>query len=188
MEKKRLYVLCISVLPLMICSGLVYSMFSLYMAEVLGARKTQIGLIYMVGSLVGLIFGPYLGKMSDRLGRKPVRMASMASFVLIFVLYSMVKSYVPMYPIQLLEGAAWVAIGAATTAYIADIVPEEKRGWAMGVYQQTLSIGWIIGPAFGGFLSDAIGSRETFLLGAILVAIGFILVAILVKEPGRQKS
>lgn len=58
----------------------------------------------------------------------------------------------------------------------------------MGVYQQTVSVGWMIGPVFGGFLSDVIGFRQTFLLGAILVAIGFVLVLLLVKEPHRQQG
>jgi MFS family permease len=188
MEKKRLYVLCACVLPLMICSGLVYSMFSLYMSEVLGAPRSQIGLIYMVGSLVGLLCGPLLGKASDRFGRKPVILGSMASFALIFVLYFRAQGYLAVYGIQVLEGAAWVAIGAAVTAYIADIVTEDKRGWAMGVYQQTISVGWMIGPAFGGFLSEVIGFRTIFLVGAILEAIGLILVLFLVKESRRQES
>ena len=186
MEKKRLYVLCACVLPLMICSGLVYSMFSLYMGEVLGAPRSQIGLIYMVGSLVGLLFGPLLGKAADRYGRKPVILASMASFALIFVLYFKAPGYQVVYGIQVLEGAAWVAIGAAITAYIADIISAEKRGWAMGVYQQTISVGWMIGPAFGGFLSEVIGFRTIFLVGAILEVVGFILVLFLVKESRRQ--
>lgn len=92
------------------------------------------------------------------------------------------------YPIQILEGAAWVTMGAATTAYMADTISAEKRGWAMGVYQQTMSVGWMIGPAFWGFLSDIIGSRTTFLLGAVLVGIGFVLVSLLVKEPQRQRG
>ena len=188
MEKKRLYILCGCVLPLMICSGLVYSMFSLYMVEVLGASKTQIGLIYMVGSAVGLLFGPFIGKLSDRFGRKPVILTSMASFILIFFLYANVGDYLVVYPIQILEGFAWVAISAAGTAYIADIITADKRGWAMGVYQQTVSVGWMIGPAFGGFLSDIIGFRMTFILGAILVTIGFILVLFLVKEPERGEK
>jgi MFS family permease len=186
MEKRKLYILCACALPLMICSGLVYSMFSLYMADVLGAPRNQIGLIYMVGSLVGLIFAPLLGKVSDCFGRKPVILGAMASFALIFVLYFRAQGYLVVYGIQVLEGAAWVAIGAAVTAYIADIVTEEKRGWAMGVYQQTVSIGWVIGPAFGGFLSEVIGFRTIFLVGGVLAAIGFILVLLLVKEPRRQ--
>jgi len=186
MERKRLYILCACILPLMICTGLVYSMYSLYLAEVLGAPKSHIGLIYMVGAAVGLVFGPFLGRLSDRLGRKPVILAAMGSFVLIFILYATIRRYELVYPIQILEGAAWVAIGATATAYIADIVAHEKRGWAMGVYQQTVSVGWMIGPAFGGFLFELIGSRHTFLLGAILVIVGFILVLVLVKEPQRQ--
>jgi MFS family permease len=112
----------------------------------------------------------------------------MASFTLVFVLYFRAQGYRVVYGIQVLEGAAWVAIGSAITAYIADIVTEDKRGWAMGVYQQMTSIGWMIGPAFGGFLSEAIGSRTIFLVGAILVAIGFILVLFLVKESHSQRN
>jgi len=163
-------------------------MFSIYMAELLGAKKTQIGLIYMVGSLVGLLFGPLLGKFSDRFGRKLVILCSMASFVIVFILYSIVQGYQVVYPIQVLEGISWVAFGAATVAYIADIIASEKRGWAMGVYQQTMSVGWMIGPAFGGFLSDIIGFRMTFVLGAVLVGMGFILVLLLVKEPVRRQD
>lgn len=188
MEKKKLYILCACVLPLMICSGLVYSMFSLYMSDVLGAPRRQIGLIYMVGSLVGLLCAPLLGNVSDRFGRKPVILGSMASFVLVFILYFRAQGYLVVYGIQVLEGAAWVAIGSAISAYIADIATENKRGWAMGVYQQMTSIGWMIGPAFGGFLSEIIGFREVFLVGAILVAVGFILVLFLVKESRHKPS
>jgi DHA1 family tetracycline resistance protein-like MFS transporter len=103
MGRKKLYILCGCVLPLMICSGLVYSMFSLYMGDVLGAPRTQIGLIYMVGSAVGLIFSPLLGKISDRFGRKPVILGTMDAFATIFVLYYRVQGYMPVYGIQLLE-------------------------------------------------------------------------------------
>lgn len=188
MGKKQLYILCACLLPLMICSGLVYSMFSLYMADVLNVDKGQIGLIYMVGSAVGLFFGPYIGKLADRIGRKPVIMMAMASFVFTFIFYSQVTNYIWVYPIQLLEGSAWVAIGASASAFIADTISAERRGWAMGVYQQTISVGWMIGPAFAGFLSEIIGFRVTFLLGAGLIVIGFILVIFLVKEPERKTN
>ena len=187
MEKKRLYILVACGLPLMVCSGLVYSMFSLYMFDVLETPKTQIGLIYMLGSAVGLLFGPFLGNLSDRFGRKPIILASMASFVATFVLYAFVRHYVWVYPIQVLEGTAWVAISAADTAYISDIISEEKRGWAMGVHQQMISVGWMIGPAVGGFLSDIVGFRNVFIIGATLVTIGFTMAFFLVKESHPRR-
>ena len=186
MEKKRLYILCACILPLMICSGLVYSMFSLYMCEVLGAPRTHIGLIYMVGSLVGLLCGPLLGRMADRFGRRPVILGSMAAYVPIFLAFFVTRDYMAIYAIQAFEGAAFVAISAAITAYIADVITAEKRGWAMGVYQQTISLGWVIGPALGGFLSEITGFRTIFLVAAIVSATGFILVLLLVKEPQRR--
>jgi predicted MFS family arabinose efflux permease len=112
----------------------------------------------------------------------------MASYPVIFLLFFVTRGYLVMYAIQALEGAAFVAIAAAITAYIADTITAQKRGWAMGVYQQTISLGWVIGPAFGGFLSEVIGFRTIFLVSAIIAAIGFILVLFLVKEPHRQQN
>jgi len=187
-ERKRIYTLCLCILPLMVCSGLVYSMFSLYLFEVVKLTKTQIGLLYMVGSAMGLFFGPMLGRLSDRFGRKPVILACLASFAVIFVGYALGRSYAILFPIQILEGTTWVAIGAASTAYIADSISSSNRGWAMGVYQQVASVGWVIGPAVGGFLSDAIGSSTTFLMGAALVAVGLVLALFFVKEPERKPA
>jgi MFS transporter, DHA1 family, tetracycline resistance protein len=162
-------------------------MFSLYMSDVLHVDRGQIGLIYMLGSAVGLFFGPFIGKLADRYGRKPIILISMGCFIFTFVFYSQVTNYIWVYPIQLLEGTAWVAIGASASAFIADTISADRRGWAMGVYQQTISVGWMIGPAFAGFLSEVIGFREVFLLGAGLIVIGFVLVIALVKEPERNK-
>jgi len=182
MERKRLYILCACIFPLMVCSGVIYSMFSLYLFKILEVRESQIGLIYMCGSLAGFSFVPLIGNLADRRGRKVVIIASIASFALIFLLYSFVRNYKFVYGIQALEGASWVAIGAAANAYIADIVSPEKRGWAMGIYQRTMSLGWIIGPAVAGFLFEILGFQTTFLIGAIVTCLSIIPTLILVKE------
>ncbi|RLI13722.1 MAG: MFS transporter, partial [Candidatus Hecatellales archaeon] len=62
--KKRLYTFYISVLPLMVCSGMVYSVLAIYISE-LGASKTEIGMIYMTGSAVGALISPMVGRVSD---------------------------------------------------------------------------------------------------------------------------
>ena len=185
MRMKELYVLCFSIFPLMLCSGMVYSILSLYIVG-LGATKTQIGLIFMVGSAAGAIFAPILGKMSDKIGRRPILIISMAGFLVAFFLYSMIGSFVYAFPIQALEGFTWAAMGVTVTAYIADITPEEKRGWAMGIYSRTWYMGWIAGPVLGGYMADTIGFQPTFVVGSMLVAFGFLLMLLYVKESKRQ--
>ncbi len=182
MEKKQLYILCACIFPLMVCSGMIYSMFSLYLFKVLEAPESRIGLIYTCGSLAGFLFAPPIGNLADKWGRKVVIIASIASFALIFSLYSFVGNYKFMYGIQALEGTSWVAIGAAANAYIADIISPEKRGWAMGIYQRTMSLGWIIGPAVAGFLFEVLGFRTTFLIGAGITWLSIAPTLIFVKE------
>lgn len=186
MEKKRLYILCACLFPLMICSGIIYSMFSLYLFKVLGVQESRIGLIYMCGSIAGFAFAPVMGSLADRKGRKLVIIASIVGFALVYLCYSLVGSYRWVYVIQAFEGTAWVAVGAAANAYIADLVSPERRGWAMGVYQRTMSLGWIVGPAIAGFLFEALGFRTTFLIGALVTGSSLIPGLIFVKELERR--
>jgi len=187
MEKKRLYIFCACIFPLMVCSGILYSMFSLYLFRVLQVSERQIGLLYMVGSLAGFSFAPLVGNLSDRRGRKIVIVASIASFAIIFLVYSLVRNYRFLYPLQALEGTSWVAMGAAASAYVADIVPPERRGWAMGIYQRTMSLGWIIGPAIAGFLFEILGFQRTFLIGAIVTCVSLVPALLFVKESKKPK-
>jgi len=96
--------MCVSVFPLMVCSGMVYSIFALYISE-LGASKTWIGMIFMTGSAAGAVLAPLLGKLSDKVGRRPILLLSMIGFTLAFSLYAFAESFIHIFPIQALEGA-----------------------------------------------------------------------------------
>ncbi|MFH1327618.1 MAG: MFS transporter [Candidatus Bathyarchaeota archaeon] len=187
MRTNPLYVLLISILPLMICSGMVYSILALYISD-FGATKTHIGLIFMVGAAAGAFLAPVFGKLSDKIGRRPVLIFSTAIFMVAFFLYSIIGSFVHAFPIQAFEGFAWASMGVTVTAYVADIAPEEKRGWAMGMYERTWFIGWLVGPALGGFLADTIGFRLTFIVGSTLIAFGLLMMIMYVKEPKKLEK
>ncbi|RLE78609.1 MAG: MFS transporter [Thermoprotei archaeon] len=180
-ERGKLYAFYVSIFPLMVCSGMVYSILALYISE-LGASKTEIGMIYMTGSAVGALISPMVGRLSDRIGRKPVMAFSMVGFTLAFAAYSLIEDAVYAFPIQALEGATWAAMGTVASAFIADLAPESERGWAMGMYERTWFIGWIVGPMLGGYLADHVGFKPTLVLGSALTVLGLIVFLLKVKE------
>ncbi|MCX5846437.1 MAG: hypothetical protein NTW12_08785 [Deltaproteobacteria bacterium] len=64
MRKKELYLVCLAVFPFMICTGIVYSIISIYMAEI-GLTKSQIGFLYTSGATAGAISSPFAGTIAD---------------------------------------------------------------------------------------------------------------------------
>ncbi|WP_165847669.1 MFS transporter [Ammonifex thiophilus] len=184
MLRKHLYLFSLAVLPVMICSGMVYSVLALYFSH-LGASTGEIGLIYTTGATAGALAGPHLGRLADRYGRKPVILGAMLGFLAIFLGYASMRQVELAFLIQAVEGAAWAALGTAASAMVADLAPPAERGWAMGVYDRTWFIGWIIGPSFGGFIAEHLGFRCTFLAAGSLLLLGIGLLS-LVPEPRRS--
>jgi MFS family permease len=162
----------------MVCSSIIWTILTLFIAD-LGATKTQIGLIRMISTAIAIVFGPSLGKISDRIGRKPILFFSMSCFTLYFVLSFLTYRILYMFPITLLEGIGYLALGTIAPALIADIVPVEERGWAMGIFTRIQNVGWLIGYGLGGYLADIVGFRLTFLFCAGLMLISLLSTSLL---------
>jgi MFS family permease len=139
MQNKKLYFVCLAVFPFMICTGIVYSIISIYMAEI-GMTKSQIGFLYTSGATAGAICSPFAGTIADRFGRKKVLLFSMGIFAFVFLGYSISRNYITLLTVQIAEGLSWAALGTSTTALIADLVTEETHGKAMGIYNMTWSM------------------------------------------------
>jgi len=185
MFKDSVYVTCLVLLPLMICSGIIYSILPLYIVS-LGASKSAVGLIYTCGAIAGAITSPLWGRLSDKRGRKITLIISMLLFLSVFSGYTLSTHYSQLYFIQVVEGIAWGALGASSATLIADLAPVEKRGKAMGIYNSTWNLGWIVGPLAGGFLSDHIGFRYTFFICVLIIVIDMCLAAAAVPSKRRN--
>ena len=166
----------------MVCSGMIYSVFSFYLFQ-LGIPITQIGIIYTASAVSGLVFAPLFGKLSDKVGRKPIILLTILSFSFIFLFYSLSRTFMHVLPLQLLEGAMWAAFSAVTPALIADMADQSERGAYMGIYNQAWYTGWAIGPFLGGFLAESFGFQLSFLICSALLFISFILAMMFINEP-----
>jgi MFS family permease len=97
---------------------------------------------------------PFSGKLTDTIGRIPVMVFGSAVCVIVALLYPLLASVSGFLTLRFLHGMSTGFKPTATAAYIADIVPDSKRGEAMGILGVATSSGMAIGPAIGGWVAS----------------------------------
>jgi DHA1 family tetracycline resistance protein-like MFS transporter len=111
------------------------------------------GLFMAVFALMQFIFSPILGALSDRYGRRPILLLSIAGMGLSYAGMGMATSIWQLLLIRVFTGATSANIATAF-AYIADVTPAERRAGGYGLLQAAMSLGFAAGPALGGFLTN----------------------------------
>jgi DHA1 family tetracycline resistance protein-like MFS transporter len=123
-----------------------------YYAETFGASPFVIGLLFAVFSLCQLVAAPALGDFSDRYGRRPVLVFSLAGTVVSFVMLAMAHSVAMLFAARIVDGLSGGNISTAR-AYVADITEPKDRARAYGLIGAAFGLGFILGPALSGVLS-----------------------------------
>ncbi|MDP5065959.1 MAG: TCR/Tet family MFS transporter [Crocinitomicaceae bacterium] len=146
----------------------------------LGEASQYFGWVMGAYALMQFVFSPLIGNLSDRFGRRPILLISVLGMSLDY----MVMYYAPDLFWLVLGRAVSGIFGASFTsasAYIADISTPEKRAQNFGMIGAAFGIGFVIGPAIGGLLSD-FGSRTPFLVASFFSMANFIYGLIVLKE------
>src|SRR3989442_9366216 len=118
----------------------------------------------LVFALMQFFFSPVLGVLSDRFGRRPVILLSNLGLGIDYIVMAMAPSMSWLFLGRIISGITSSSIPTAM-AYIADVVPREKRAGAFGMVGVAFGLGFILGPAIGGPLGD-ISPRLPFLVAA----------------------
>lgn len=142
---------------------------------------TLVGASY---SLMQLLFVPFWGALSDRVGRRPVLMVSIASTSLAMAFLGVADSLWMIFAARVLSGIATANIAVAQ-AYIADVTPREERGRGMALVGVAIGLGFVLGPVIGGALSGLASSRPGVIpafAASGLSAINFLFAAFLLPE------
>ena len=116
-----------------------------------GRASATYGLLASVYALMQFVFAPLLGSLSDRFGRRPVILFSLLGSGLDYFVLAMAPSLSWFFVGRVVSGITGANFGTAT-AYIADISPPEKRAANFGLVGAAFGLGFIIGPALGGYL------------------------------------
>ncbi|RDU96171.1 TCR/Tet family MFS transporter [Trinickia dinghuensis] len=138
------------------------------------------GAMLAVHALMQFVFAPVLGVLSDRYGRRPVLLLSLAGTAADYL----VMAFTP-HVWLLFAGRAVAGLTAANTAvaiaYIADITPEAERARRYGLFHAFYGAGFVLGPVIGGALGD-VSVRDPFLAAAALNGVNLLLALLMLPE------
>ncbi len=170
--------------------GIIIPMLPFY-AESYGGNPQQIALLMTTFSAAQLVMSPLWGGLSDRWGRKPILLATLAGGIGAYLLLLNAESFAGLV-IARAVGGAMAGNLAVAQAYIADVTAPEDRTRGMGLFGAALSVGFVAGPAIGGVLAGIDPSRLDFsspLVAAIGVSgIALLLGLVVMREPEHRTA
>ena len=124
-----------------------------YYADLYGASATVVGFVVGVYSLMQFLFAPLLGRWSDRIGRRPVLLLSLAGSVAGYAIFAASNSLMLLFVARIVSGVSG-ASAATARAYVADSTEQADRARGMGLIGAGYGLGFILGPPVGGVLSS----------------------------------
>ncbi len=157
-----------------------------YMADRFGAQPELITPILGSYSLCQLLAAPWWGRLSDRHGRRPILMSSLAGACLSYVILGFARNLWWLLASRMLAGLMAGNIAAAF-AYAADVSTLEKRAASMGLIGAAIGIGFTLGPPLGGLLAGGDARTANFLAPAVVSA-ALSALAILMVRFGLPES
>lgn len=187
MKKPSLLVIFLTVFIDLVGFGVVLPLLPLY-SEQFGAKGWQIGLIMAAYSAMQFLFAPMWGRLSDRIGRRPVLLVSTAGATASYAIFGLGSGIVdPTIALAVLLVSRVMAgiCGANITvaqACIADVTPPEERSKKMGLIGMAFGLGFIFGPAIGGIAIAQFGMAGPGWVAASLCAANFLLALAILPE------
>ncbi len=154
-------------------------------AETFGASPTQIGLLTASYAVMQLLFAPIWGRLSDRVGRRPVLLVSIFMTAAAFLLYGLAGTFVVLLVSRLFAGAATANIAIAR-AFVADVTPPEGRAKGMGLIGAAFGLGFVLGPAIGSALSHVSLSLPGIAAAGLAAANGIAAYFVLPEPEHRE--
>lgn len=161
-----------------------------YLARQFDASAFEIGMLLSIYSIMQFLFSPFWGRLSDRIGRRPVILISVLGGCASYLLFAFSRTLTLLFVARALAGMFGGNISTAH-AYIADVTKPEERSKGMGLLGAAFGLGFIFGPLLGaglGLLGESIGSEPPFGLSfaavgaAALCLVNFVLASFLLPE------
>lgn len=155
-------------------------------AERFGANGLQVGLMFASFSIAQMVFAPILGRISDKVGRKPVIVFSLIGTAVGSFVTGAAGALWVLFLGRILDGASGASVAVAQGA-VADIAPPEQRARLMGMLGAAFGVGFVVGPALGG-LAALGGPHVPFYLAGSIAAVNAVAAMIRLPETKPDTS
>jgi DHA1 family tetracycline resistance protein-like MFS transporter len=165
---RPLLIIFLTIFVNLIGFGIIIPLLPFY-AETFGASPLQIGLLFAIFSVCQLVAAPVLGDLSDRYGRRPVLIFSLAGTVVSFVMLALAHSLTMLFLARIVDGLSGGNISTAR-AYVADITEPKDRARAYGFIGAAFGLGFVLGPALSGVLARISITAPIWVAAALTLA------------------
>jgi predicted MFS family arabinose efflux permease len=188
MRRSPLFVVFFTIFLDLLGFGLVLPLLPQF-ARQFGASDTQIGLLFASYSLMQFLFAPLWGRLSDRIGRRPVLLISISGSAGANLLLAFAPSLAWLLASRLFAGMMAANVGTAQ-AYVADVTAPADRARGMGMVGAAFGLGFVFGPMLAIFVGDW-GQQGVGLTAAALSLVDLALAAAILPEslpPERRRE
>jgi MFS family permease len=185
-DSRALFAVAMTVFIDLLGFGIVISLLPIY-SKAYGASEFELGLLFASFSLMQLIFAPFWGRLSDRIGRRPVLIGGLFGTAGSYVLFGFAASMPALFAARMLAGFFGANVSTAQ-AYIADVTAPKDRAKGMGLLGAAFGLGFTFGPLVGGELVGLHQAAPGLAAASLSLIAAFYGLARLPEPPHEHKG
>jgi len=167
--------------------GIISPLLPLYVRD-MGATGVGLGVIMACYAISNSVVVPFIGRLSDRKGRKVFLTIGLLAYALISVGYIYAGNVIHLSVVRLCQGIAGAMTTPVAIAYLGDLSPEGEEGKWMGYANAAFFSGFGFGPLIGGMVTEHLGQTAAFLILIGLNLLAFLIALIFLPEARQRKT
>ena len=166
--------------------GIVIPLLPIY-SEVYGASGLALGLLFSSFSLMQLIFAPFWGRLSDKVGRRPVLIGTLLGTAGSYVLFGLADDMTMLFVSRMLAGFFGANVATAQ-AYVADVTTPAERAKGMGMIGAAFGLGFTFGPLIGGVMVCVSMGAPGFVAAGLSTVAALVAISRLHEPPRHSET